>query len=142
MPINTRISIRKTTMDFTPFWNFISHLQAAIPFSTATWFVIAVLMFVVWLFYKANKNPKSPVNWEDMILDHKKVSPYKLGYLIGLIVGTFVIVQASDKGSLTEALLGVYLAYTVGGAGWMTYLNKNGAPTQLVAPPQGDHDAK
>lgn len=130
-------------MNVTSFFNFLSQLQAAIPFSSATWVVLAILTFVVWLFYKANKNPKSPVNWEDMILEHKKVSPYKLGYLIGLIVGTFVIVQASDNKTLTEALLGVYLAYTVGGAGWMTYLNgKTNAPAQLIPPPAPKTDGK
>ena len=32
---------------------------AAIPFSSATWFVLATLAFFIWLFAKANQNSKS-----------------------------------------------------------------------------------
>jgi hypothetical protein len=40
-----------------------------IPFSSATWFVLAILSFFVWLFAKASRDPKSAISWEHLILD-------------------------------------------------------------------------
>jgi hypothetical protein len=98
----------------------IFHTLGAIPFSGATWFVLAILAFFVFLFVKADHDPTSPVSWEDLIVDSvtRRASPYKLGYLIGLIVGTWVVVYLTDKGTLSIDMFGGYLAYLLGGAGW------------------------
>jgi hypothetical protein len=90
-----------------------------IPFSGATWFVILTLAFFVWLFSKANKNPKSPVRWEHLVVDSQndRTSPYKLGFLIGVIVSTWIVIRMSDAGKLTFDIFGMYLGYLVGGAG-------------------------
>ena len=107
---------------------FITNLTAFFaaipnPFSTATWFVLGVLMFFVWLFAKAHKNPNSDVDWEDLILEYEsfhdvpRVSPYKLGYLIGVIVSTWIVIRFADAGTLGWDILGGYLAFLLGGAG-------------------------
>lgn len=89
------------------------------PFSGATWFVLLTLGFFIWLFAKADKNPKSPVRWEHLIVDsqNNRTSPYKLGYLIGVIVSTWIVIRMSDAGKLTFDIFGMYLGYLVGGAG-------------------------
>jgi hypothetical protein len=100
-----------------------------IPFSGATWFLLAIITFFVVIFVRANKDPTSPVAWEDLIIDTvtKKASPYKLGYLIGLIVATWVVVALTDAGKLSLDMFGAYLTYLLGGAGWG--FAKKGAPT-------------
>ncbi|TFH08281.1 MAG: hypothetical protein E4H14_06745 [Candidatus Thorarchaeota archaeon] len=97
----------------------ISAVFAAIPFSTATWMVLGILMLLVWLFSKAHRNPDSRVDWEDLILDHDtdRVSPYKVGYLIGVIIGTWIIIRLSDADKLTWDILSGYFLYLLGGAG-------------------------
>ena len=107
------------------FSTFITKVEAffnALPFSTATWFLLGIILFFVWMFKKAQKDPNSPVDWVDLILDHEdnRVSPYKVGYLIGLIVGTWVVIKYADADKLTWDILGGYLAYLLGGAGWVT----------------------
>lgn len=89
------------------------------PFSRATWFTIATLMFFVWIFYRASRDPLNPVKWEHLIVDsdNDRTSPYKVGYLIGVIVSTWVIVRWADTGSLTYDIFGMYLTYLLGGAG-------------------------
>ncbi len=93
-------------------------LQAA-PFKQATWFTIATLMFFVWIFAKASKDPLNPIKWEHMIVDsdNDRASPYKVGYLIGLIVGTWIVVRMADTNGLTYDVFGMYLTYLLGGAG-------------------------
>lgn len=109
------------------FTQITSHIFALNPFSVATWFVLATLAFFVWLFTKASRDPSSPVRWEHLIIDsnNDRTSPYKLGYLIGLIVGTWVIVALIDKDHLTFDMFGTYLTYLLGGAGVNSFVKKN-----------------
>jgi hypothetical protein len=91
---------------------------SSLPFSSATWFVIATLVFFIYLFAKANKNPNSPIRWEHLLIDssNDRVSPYKLGYIIGLIVGTQIVLTFLDSGKLSFDIFGTYLTYLLGGA--------------------------
>ncbi len=90
----------------------------AIPFSAATWVVIFTLGFFVLLFAKASHNRANSVKWEHLILETatNRASPYKLGYLVGIIVSTWLIIRIADAGDLTLDLFGAYLAYLLGGA--------------------------
>jgi hypothetical protein len=78
------------------------------------------------LFAKAHQNPDSPVRWEHLITDsyNNRTSPYKLGYLIGLIVATWLVVFLANKedNHLSFDIFAAYLAYLLGGAGWNSYM--------------------
>lgn len=91
----------------------------AIPFTGATWIVLAMLAFFMWLFSKANHDPKSRISWEDLIVDSatERASPYKLGFLVGVIVSTWIAISFADSNRLTFDILGVYLTFLVGGVG-------------------------
>jgi len=111
-------------------FNTIFDIFRAIPFSSATWIVIGVLTFFIWLFTKAHKDPNSPVRWEHLITDsyNDRTSPYKLGYLIGVIVSTWLVIFLAnkEKGELSFDIFGTYLAFLLGGAGWNSYMkNRN-----------------
>lgn len=112
---------------------------AAIPFSGATWFVLLTLTFFVWLFARAQADEKNPVYWEHLIIDshNNRASPYKVGYLVGIIVSTWIIIQFSDKDKLTFDILGTYLAFLVGGAGINSFTKKN-LPDDRRAMPRPD----
>jgi MFS superfamily sulfate permease-like transporter len=107
--------------------NSVNLFFASIPFSPATWFVLLTLMFFVWLFAKANKNINSPIRWEHLIIDssNDRASPYKLGYLVGLIVATWIVVAMMDKDKLTFDIFGTYLTYLLGGAGVNSFVKKD-----------------
>lgn len=102
------------------------HAWALIPFSFATWFVIFVLGFFVWLFRKANDNPASTVNWEHLFVDssNDRASPYKMGYLVGVIVSTWIVITFADGGKLSFDILGTYLTFLLGGAGVNSYFKQ------------------
>lgn len=106
------------------------HAWTLIPFSFATWFVVFVLGFFVWLFAKASQNPTSIVSWEHLIVDsnNDRASPYKLGYLVGVIVSTWIVITFADGGKLSFDILGTYLTFLLGGAGVNSYF-KNGTTT-------------
>lgn len=110
----------------------ISRVVALNPFSIATWFVIGLLLFFLWLFMQANKDPKSPVAWEDLIVntDTERTSPYKLGYLIGLIVSTWIVITFADTDKLTFDIFGLYLSFLLGGAGWAAFMQMKAGNNQ------------
>lgn len=116
----------------TKFVDVVEKLYSLIPFSSATWLVLGVLSFFIWLFAKADRDPKSAINWEDLFLDPDtiKVSPYKLGYMVGMIVGTWVVVNFADGHKLTWDILSGYFAYLVG-ASWAAASTK----PKVVVPP-------
>ena len=124
--------------------NSITLFLASIPFSAATWFVLATLIFFVWLFAKASKSVHSPVMWEHLIVDssNNRASPYKVGYLVGLIVATWIVVALMDKDKLTFDIFGTYLTYLLGGAGVNSFVKKDtgAAPTNKTVVPTSDEE--
>lgn len=120
----------------------------AIPITGATWLVVGILAFFIWLFTKAQRNPNSAFDWEHFFIDSEtnRASPYKLGYMIGIIVGTWVIISFADGNKLTWDIFGGYLMYLLGGAGWATTM-KSKENTALIdanglrpTPSDGDKD--
>lgn len=103
--------------------NTINSIIDINPFSIATWFVLGILGFIVFLFHKATKNPASVINWEHLIVDssNDRSSPYKLGYLIGVIVSTWIVVTFANSNTLSFDILGAYLTFLLGGAGVNSY---------------------
>lgn len=111
---------------FQLFYSNILTMFALLPFTGATWLVIFIMGFFTWLFMRASRDPKSRLNWEDLIIDQStsKASPYKLGFLIGVVVSTWVTITHVDSGKLTYDLYGIYLTYLIGGAGLNSWLKK------------------
>jgi len=104
-----------------------------IPFTGPTWFVLILLGVFVVIFARASANSKSRISWEDLVLDSStdKTSPYKLGYLVGVIISTWTIVTYVDKSVLTYDTFGLYLTYLLGGAGWSSFIkSKNDTSSQ------------
>lgn len=121
----------------------ITKIFHLIPFSASTWFLLCIITFFIILFIRANHDPRSPVDWQDLFLDvnTKKANPYKLGYLIGLIVATWIVVTITDAGKLTIDIFGGYLAFLLGGAGWGLKNSSNaGITTDSPIPPPPTQD--
>jgi hypothetical protein len=116
----------------------IAAVYNAIPFSAATWSVIATLLVFVWLFSKASRDPNSPVKWEHLIIDSQndRASPYKLGFMLGMIVSTWIVVNFADKDKLTFDIFGMYLTYLLGGAGFNSFMKTKGAEDTPTPPQQ------
>lgn len=125
---------------------FISIVVNIIPFSSATWIVLGILFFFVWLFTKAQRSPQSAFKWEHFFIESEtnRASPYKLGYMIGLIVGTWVIISFADGDKLTWDIFGGYLAYLLGGAGWSAMMKTRENTTAInrgyIRPSYGYYD--
>ena len=107
----------------------IGALFSAIPFSLATWFVLATLWFFIMLFARASRHPTSLVNWEHLLLDSttNRASVYKVSFIVGVIVSTWIIITFADGGKLTFDIFGVYLAFLLGGAGLNSFSRKTSA---------------
>lgn len=105
---------------------------AMIPFTGSTWFILFTMLFFVGLFFWASHSQNSNVCWEDLVIETKsgKTSPYKLGYLVGIVISTWIVIKLADANNLGLDIFGAYLAYLLGGAGFNTYMkNRIGKTT-------------
>jgi apolipoprotein N-acyltransferase len=109
--------------------SFFSTAFAAIPFTAAAWAVIITLVMFVWLFGRASRDPNSPIKWEHLIIDssNDRASPYKMGFLLGGLVATWIVVTLTDKDKLSFDIFGLYLTYLLGGAGFNSFMKTKGA---------------
>lgn len=87
------------------------------------------ILVILWIVNKASKDPNSPVSWDDFIVDPEtnKASVYRLGYLFGGMISSWVICSLTLSDRLTGELLLIYLTYLIGGASWSAYLNNKKA---------------
>lgn len=117
--------------------SLVGIIHTILPFTGPTLFVLTVLTFFGWLIARASSDPSSRVLWEDLILDTTsgKTSPYKLGYLVGVIVSTWVVTTLTDRNSLSYDIFGMYLTYLLGGASWNSFISKKNRGNQ---PPSDD----
>ena len=94
----------------------------------------------MWLFSKASRDARSLINWEHLIVDSgtNRASVYKVSYIVGLIVSTWIVITFADGGKLTFDILGTYLSYLLGGAG----LNTFGKKGQPAIPADTEEDPK
>lgn len=113
-------------------------ILAAIPFTGATWFIIAFFVFFMWLFARASNSPNSPVQWEHLLIDsnNNRASPYKVGFLIGMVVSTFIVLTMNDQGKLNFDIFGLYLTFLLGGSSWNALMKTK----ETTLPPKGDTD--
>lgn len=104
----------------------LNNFFAESTFSASIFFLLAVFAFFIYVFVKADKDPNSELEYEDLFLDTatRKTNPYKLGFLVGIFIGGWVIVVQSDNGTLTSELFLIYLTYLLGGAGIKSFIAK------------------
>lgn len=102
----------------------INAIFNSIPISGVTWIVLAIIAFVVFIVIKADD--EGTLRWEDLIVDDElnKISPYKLGFLIGIIVSTWVVISLADRDMLSFDILALFLSYLLGGAGWSEFISR------------------
>lgn len=106
---------------------FLTHLvtffHTILPFSGSTWFILLMLGFFTWIFAKGHRDPNSCVRWEHLIVDshNDRASPYKVGYLSGVMVATWIVITLADAGTLSVDMFGAYLVTVLGGAGVNSY---------------------
>jgi hypothetical protein len=124
----------------------ISHITLSNPFSLATWFILGILGFSVWIFYRASKNPENIISWEHLVIDTStnRASPYKVGYLVGIIVSSWIVITFADTAKLTFDILGMYLSYLLGGAGMNAFIKRTTPPADnsTKVPPTNEEDPK
>lgn len=76
---------------------------------------------ILFLFYRIQKTKK--LDFADMITkDGEAVSLTKVLQLIGGLTATWIMIKLTITGGLTEALLGIYLAYVAGVEGYSKFV--------------------
>lgn len=73
-------------------------------------FAVYSTLMLLWL-YRRNKNPKSKINLDDLILDEDgRISKVSLVMYIALIVSSHIIWLQAVRKTLTDLTFGAYLA--------------------------------
>lgn len=100
-----------------------------LPFSSTTWIVLFVLLFMVYVIRRASKDEKSPLDWQDLFVDTNtnKLSPYRVGFFVGMIISTWTVMTLVDQHQLGVDIFGIYLTYLLGGASWNSWVKSKGS---------------
>ena len=106
-------------------------------FSPATWFLMISIIVFIMAIIRASLSKTSKLDWEDMLVDQltQKMSVTRLGQLVGIIIGSWVIITIVDaKKEIGIEVFGTYLAFLIGAYGLNNYF-KNGSGGQPLPPP-------
>lgn len=123
----------------------VSVAKLLVPITSATWFVLSIMLFLFILFsysHRRKERGKVGINWEDLIIDPEinRVSPYKVGYLIGVVVSTWIVISLADEKMISFDIMGLYLSYLLGGAGWNEFVQRRLGSANTPNPPTpGNH---
>lgn len=83
--------------------------------------IVVLLLGLLFLFYRIQKTQK--LDFADMITkDGRAVSLTKVLQLVGGITATWVVIKLTVGGTLTEAILGIYLTYVGAVEGYSKYV--------------------
>lgn len=96
-------------------------------FSPATWFLLLSMLLFIALIAEASISKSSRLNWEDMLIDPvtKKMSITRLGQMIGIIIGSWVIITLVDTNhDISFDVFATYLAFLVGAFGINNYFSR------------------
>lgn len=89
--------------------------------------LIGFIFCFAFLFMRESNNPKSPIDWRDLLIDTKtnKMSVGKFGQFWGIAVSTWVIIalaQRPEAFSIYPIIFPMYLAFIGGTWSYSTYL--------------------
>ena len=89
--------------------------------------LIGFIFCFAYLFMRESNNPKSPIDWRDLLIDTKtkKMSVGKFGQFWGIAVSTWVIItlsQVPEAFSIFPIIFPMYLAFIGGTWSYSAYL--------------------
>lgn len=89
---------------------------------------LAVVVFIVYLFYDMHKSTKNNISLADLFLDPKtgKISGSEFRLNTAFIATSWALVYLTIKGTLTEWYIAAYLAAFVADRAHSRYLNNKG----------------
>lgn len=100
----------ETFMDMLTSW-------VAIGFASSTWettgnlFSILLMASLIIIFWKANRDPNSPLNFADLLTDSTgKIGGSKMRLNLAFLLASWVVIYSTIKGNLSEWLYGAYIA--------------------------------
>lgn len=95
-------------------------------------FLIILLVVVValgWLLHRLIKCTNA-LEWADLIATRGKLNSYKVGFWIGAIVGSWVVIKQTYMGQLDGAVFGIYMGFLTGAPVAMAAIGSRGTATQ------------
>lgn len=76
-------------------------------------FLLAMALLLVWLLHKLIQC-RNELEWADLIATRGKLNSYKVGFWIGAVVGTWVVIKQTYMGDLDGAVFGIYMGFLTG----------------------------
>lgn len=71
---------------------------------------------------------KNDLEWADLIATRGKLNSYKVGFWIGAMVGSWVIIKQTYMGQLDGAVFGIYMGFLTGAPVAMAAIGRTSAP--------------
>lgn len=92
--------------------------------------LLALVIVLGWMLYRLIACNTNELEWSDLVATRGKLNSYKIGFWIGAIVGTWVVIQQTYKGGPDIGIFGIYMAFLTGAPVAMAAIGRTGAAPQ------------
>jgi hypothetical protein len=76
-------------------------------------FLAVILLLLGYLLYRLI-SCKNDLEWADLVATRGRLNSYKIGFWVGVVVGSWVVIKQVYMGQLDASIFGIYMMFLTG----------------------------